>query len=298
MCKYEKDDKNRVMKKVLLTAGVIALFAVSCNSNKSGNEADSSAAMDSLRIESLEADKDSLMSLMGEISNNLLEINGLENIVTSKEFKSESPSKKREILNNIEAIKQELANRRKKLEELESKLKKQNGYTANLQKTIDSQKKLIDEQNKKISDLEGELAKANIKIESLNVRVDSLNTEVTNVSKEKQIAEQKSEDLTNQLNTCYYVVETNKVLKEKKILEKKFLGKTKVMEGDFDRSAFIKADKRTLTEIPTGSTSAKVVSKQPSGSYEIVDENGYKVIKIIDANLFWEKSDFLVIEVK
>ena len=143
-----------------------------------------------------------------------------------------------------------------------------------------------------------ELAKANIKIEDLNVRVDSLNTEVSNVSKEKQIAEQKTEELTNQLNTCYYIVETNKVLKEKKILEKRFLGRTKIMEGDFDRSAFVKADKRSLTEIPTGSTSAKVVSKQPTDSYDIVDENCYKVVKITNAILFWEKSDFLVIEVK
>ncbi|MBO8475994.1 MAG: hypothetical protein IAB88_03260 [Bacteroidetes bacterium] len=285
------------MKRVFFVAGLIAVFAVSCSDGKTDNAADE-AAQDSIRIETLETEKDSLMSLMGEISNNLIEINGLENIVTSKEFKSESPSRKREILNNIEAIKQELAVRRQKLEQLEEKLKKQNGYTANLQKTIDSQKQLIDQQNKKITDLEDELAKANIKIEDLNVRVDSLNTEVSNVSKEKQIAEQKTEELTNQLNTCYYIVETNKVLKEKKILEKRFLGRTKIMEGDFDRSAFVKADKRSLTEIPTGSTSAKVVSKQPADSYEIVDENGYKVVKITNANLFWEKSDFLVIEVK
>lgn len=285
------------MKRVFFVAGLIAVFAVSCSDGKTDNAADE-AAQDSIRIETLETEKDSLMSLMGEISNNLIEINGLENIVTSKEFKSESPSRKREILNNIEAIKQELAVRRQKLEQLEEKLKKQNGYTANLQKTIDSQKQLIDQQNKKITDLEDELAKANIKIEDLNVRVDSLNTEVSNVSKEKQIAEQKTEELTNQLNTCYYIVETNKVLKEKKILEKRFLGRTKIMEGDFDRSAFVKADKRSLTEIPTGSTSAKVVSKQPADSYEIVDENGYKVVKITNADLFWEKSDFLVIEVK
>ena len=285
------------MKRVFFVAGLITVFAVSCSDGKTDNAADE-AAQDSIRIETLETEKDSLMTLMGEISNNLIEINGLENIVTSKEFKSESPSRKREILNNIEAIKQELAVRRQKLEQLEEKLKKQNGYTANLQKTIDSQKQLIDQQNKKITDLEDELAKANIKIEDLNVRVDSLNTEVSNVSKEKQIAEQKTEELTNQLNTCYYIVETNKVLKEKKILEKRFLGRTKIMEGDFDRSAFVKADKRSLTEIPTGSTSAKVVSKQPADSYEIVDENGYKVVKITNANLFWEKSDFLVIEVK
>ncbi len=285
------------MKKIFLFIG-IGLFALSSCNNKKLDEAKEAAARDSIAIETLEGQKDSLMSLVGEVSNNLLEINRLEGIVSSQDFKSESPSKKREILNNIEAIKQELAERRQKLDELEAKLKKSNGYTAKLQKTIDSQKQLIDEQNKKISDLEGELAKANVKIEGLNTRVDSLNTAVANVSEEKSKAERRSEELNNELNTCYYIAATNKVLKSKNILEKKFLGKTKIMEGDYDREAFTKADKRTLTEIATNSKSAKIVSKQPANSYEIVDVNGNKVVKITNPSLFWEKSNFLVIEIK
>lgn len=287
------------MKKTVFIAsiGVMALL-LSCNNGKL-KDAQNAAARDSVVIETLSAQKDSLMSLVGDISSNLLEINKLEGIVSSKDFNSESPAKKTEILNNIEAIKMELANRRQKLEELEKKLKNSNGYTANLQKTIESQKQLIDSQSAKIQSLEKELADANVKIEGLNVQVDSLNTEVSNVEQAKQLAEEKSESLSNQLNTCYYIVDTNKYLKDKKILEKKFLGRTKIMEGEFDRSAFTQADKRILTEIATSSKSAKVMTKQPENSYEIVDdENGNKIIKITNPNLFWEKSDFLVIEVK
>lgn len=285
------------MKKLFLLVGIGVVALASCN-NKKLEEAKETAMRDSITIETLDGQKDSLMSLVGEISDNLLEINKLEGIVSSKDFKSESPSKKKEILNNVEAIKQELALRRQKLNELESKLKKSSGYSAGLKKTIDSQKQLIDEQTQKIAALEDELAKANIKIEGLNTKVDSLNVTVDNVSKEKQIAEQRSEELNNELNTCYYVAATNKVLKSKNILSKKFLGRTKIMEGDFDRSAFVKADKRTLVEIPTGKKSVKIMSRQPANSYKIVDENGLKVIKITNPNLFWEKSDFLVIEVK
>lgn len=285
------------MKKILLFIGVSALVLSSCNNQKL-EQAREAAVQDSLTIESLTAQKDSLMSLVGDINNNLLEINELENIVTSKDFQSESPSQKREVLNNLANIKRELAERRKKLEDLEAKLKKNNGYTANLKKTIDTQKQLIEEQNSKISMLEGELAKANIKIEGLTGQVDSLNTQVETVSNAKAEAEARSVQLNDQLNTCYYVVATNKELKAMQILEKKFLGRTKVMEGDFDRSAFVKADRRTLTEINTNSKSAQIKTKQPANSYEIVDVNGLKTIKIINPNLFWEKSDFLVIEVK
>ena len=285
-----------MMKRVVLFLGIGIIAMSSCN-NKS-DQAKEAAVEDSITIANLDSQKDSLMTLVGDISSNLAEINRLENIVSSQEFSSESPSKKQEILNNIVAIKNELALRRQKLDELEARLKKSNGYTANLKKTIEGQKDLLAEQDKKIAALEDELAKANIKIEGLNTRVDSLHTEVTTISKEKQVAERKSEELGNQLNTCYYIVATNKELKSKKILEKKFLGKTKIMEGDFDRNAFVKADRRKLSEIPTGSKSVKILTKQPSNSYKIVDVDGKKVIRIINSSLFWEKSDFIVIEVK
>ena len=98
------------MKKILLFIGASALVLSSCNNQKL-EQAREAAVQDSLAIESLTAQKDSLMSLVGDINNNLLEINELENIVTSKDFQSESPSQKREVLNNLANIKRELAER-------------------------------------------------------------------------------------------------------------------------------------------------------------------------------------------
>lgn len=285
------------MKKLFLIVSIGAVALTACNGGKL-DKANEIIAQDSIEIESLSGQKDSLMNLLGEINGNLLEINQMENIVTSKDFSGETPERKKEILNNLESIKHELAIRRQKLDELEAKLKKSNGYTAGLKKTIESQKELIAGQSAKIQDLEGELAKANIKIEGLSTQVDSLNVAVETVSSEREAAIKKSEDLTNELNTCYYIIADNKSLKEAKVLEKKFLGKTKVMEGDYDRSAFIKADKRQLTKISTNSKEAKIVSKQPVNSYVIEDEGGVKVIRITNPTLFWEKSDFLVVEIK
>ena len=81
------------------------------------------------------------------------------------------------------------------------------------------------------------------------------------------------------------------------LLEKKFLGKTKIMEGNFDRSFFTKADKRTLKSINTYAPKAKILTKQPVSSYEINDVGGNKVINITNPTLFWEKSDFLIIQI-
>ena len=69
------------------------------------------------------------------------------------------------------------------------------------------------------------------------------------------------------------------------------------MKGDFDMAYFTAADKRTLTEIATHSNKAEIKTSQPKDSYQIVDVNGQKVIKITDPAKFWQLSNFLVIKV-
>lgn len=69
------------------------------------------------------------------------------------------------------------------------------------------------------------------------------------------------------------------------------------MKGDFDESYFTTGDKRNLSEIPTHSKKAKILTSQPADSYEIVDVNGQKVVKITDPTKFWQLSNFLVIQV-
>lgn len=115
----------------------------------------------------------------------------------------------------------------------------------------------------------------------------------------KDDAERRSEAIGNELNECYYVVGSIGTLKELGILESGFDGKSKIAEAGFDRSRFTKADKRTLREIATGSRKVKILTKQPVGSYTIADDGGgKKIVRIENPTLFWEKTEFLVIEAK
>ena len=283
------------MKKLLIPLTVIAITAIaSCNNKQSDSQLQHEA--DSIKIVSAESERDSLLSLVGEISASLSEVNQLEGIVASPEFNAETPQRKQEIVSNIVALRNELANRRAKLDELEQRLKKSGKYDEKLRSTIEKQKELIEQQEQKIADMQKRLEEAHIKIEQLSSNVDSLHKEVGNITAEKEAAEQRSEAIGNELNLCYYALGSNKELKAHNILEKKFLGKTKILEKDFDRSYFTKADKRTLHTIHTYSNKIKVLTKQPVNSYEITDGSDGKIIKITNPTLFWEKSDFLVIE--
>lgn len=285
------------MKNLASIMFVGAIMLTSCNGEKLKQAEERNLVLgDSLSVAL--ANQDSLFVLINEISDGVNQIKGIENILTtSTDLNAESKSKKEQLRNDILAIQHELQVRRERLAELEKKLKNSQYYSSTLKKTIKNLKAEITQQQQTISDLRGSLAAANIKIEELDMTVDSLNTAVANVTQEKEIAQEESINLANELNTCFYAVGSKSELKEHKIIETGFLKKTKIMKGDFEQSYFTTADKRTLVSIPTHAKKSQILTNQPQDSYEIVDENGLKIVKITNADKFWSLSNYLVIQV-
>ena len=102
------------------------------------------------------------------------------------------------------------------------------------------------------------------------------------------------------LNTGWFVFGTSSELKEQKIISKKLLQKTKVLENeDFNKDYFTQIDIRTDKEIKLYSKDAKLLTAHPEGTYELVkDDKGQLTLKITNPNKFWSISRYLVIEVK
>ncbi|MBR1551392.1 MAG: hypothetical protein IJ632_03630 [Muribaculaceae bacterium] len=243
------------------------------------------------------AEKDSLMALMTEISDGMMQIKQMQDVVNTVNISGETPDRKAQLRNDIVVIKQSIEERKKRLADLEKRLAQSTNYNAEMKKTIASLKKQLEEQKTTIDDLTAQLAKAHVEIENLNKSVDSLTNVNTAVVQEKVKAQEESVRLANELNTCYYAVGSKKELKANKIIETGFLRKTKIMEGDFERSYFTKADKRTLSIVPLHSKKAQVMSKHPAGSYEIVEEGNVKSLHIINPSKFWEYSNYLIVKI-
>ena len=244
------------------------------------------------------ADRDQLLSLVNEISSGMAEIKRLENILTvSTGVNGETPSQRAQIEADIAAIQQTLQQRREQLEQLERRLQQSTLNNKNLQQTVETLRAQIDSQSAEIENLRASLDDANRQIGELNSTVDSLHTTVNTVTGERDQAQAETQELANEMNTCYYVVASKKELKEHKIIESGFLRKTKIMRSDFDQSFFVTADRRTLHSIALHSKKAKVHSNHPSGSYQIVDQNGQKVLKITNPDQFWSISNYLVVEI-
>ena len=225
-------------------------------------------------------------------------IKGLEKILGDpSSLQGESQSKRQQIRNDMAAIQATLQQRRERLDELEKKLKTTNSNNTTLGKTIESLKSQIADQENTIGTLRENLSKANIQIADLSEKVDSLSTTVNAVTEAKDQAEEENVKLADELNMCYYAIGSKKELKQYDIIKTGFLKKTKVLPSDFDASYFHRADKRTLTTIELHSTKAKVVTDQPTDSYTIEDVDDQKILRITNTTRFWDKSNYLVVQI-
>lgn len=275
---------------------VLTSMLFSCNVNNE-KEQQSLAEVTKQELATALNERDQLLSLVKDVSAGLNEIKQLENIMTIAANKQyENPGQKNRILADIASLKKKIQQRKTHLDDLESKLQKSTINGKELQETIKALRTQIDSQMEEIESLRQQLTAANEHIGALNNAVDSLNTTVSTVTGERYAAQEASVKLENKLNACFYVIATKSELKKHNIIESGFLRKTKLMKGDFDKDFFVISDKRTLTTLPLNATKVKVLSSHPENSYELIEENGQKNLKINNPDKFWSLSNYLVIQ--
>lgn len=289
------------MKRVLIVCALAACLLSSCENEKQKKEVENAQALAAATREELEsaiAERDQLLDLINEVSSGMDDIKGVEQIVAVN-ASGESVDNRGKITADINAIRASLEERRQKLADLEQKLKNSKINNSKLLQTIETLKGQIDSQAREIEMLNTNLAEARQRIGVLDQAVDSLGTQVETVTEERNAAQEEAINQANIANTCYYAIGSKSELKNHDIIEGGgFLRKTKIMQGDFDQSFFIKGDRRTLTTIPLHSKKAKIISAMPpSSSYEMKDVNGQKVLEITNPSLFWGVSNYLVIQI-
>ena len=285
-------------KSAIALCGGLLLFMGACN-----NGYKEKAEQDSIRIAELTSNyeeaatfNDSLMLLMGDIYNGLDSINMQEGLLYNN-GSGERGDRRAEVRSNLSAIKARLAKNHELLNQMEKKLRDSGNKNAVLAQTIEQMQARLDQQDSRIVVLENQLAKANDSIVNLNAQVAAKEEQVQVQTEAKEAAMSAYNEADAQLNTVYFAMGTNKELKQNGLLEKKFLGQTKVLKGDVNEAYFTKADKRTLTTIPTGAKKIKLWTNMPAGSYEEVKNADNTVtLKITNPNEFWMYTPYLVIQ--
>lgn len=287
------------MKKTVFFIASGALLLASCAGNDQKKIEEDSVRIADLTAEYEEATNfnDSLMLLMGDIYTGLDSINTQEGLLYNMGA-GDNADRRAEIRRNLSTIKARLAANKQLLASMEEKVKATGNQNSVQAKTIAQLRQHIEQQDAKIAQLESDLSKAKDQIGNLTTQVEETQQQVVEETQAKEEAQAAAAAAANEANTVYYAIGTNKELKNKGLLEKKFLGSTKVLKGQFDASYFVKGDKRNLTSIPTNSKKVKIWTNMPENSYRIVGEkNGPKTIEITNPERFWSLTNHLVIQI-
>ena len=285
------------MKKSIPLFALGALMLASCSGEKGKSDADSLQIV-TVQYEQASSFNDSLLLLMGDIYDGLDSVNSQEGLLYSMGNGSEKFDRRAEVRQNLEGIRNRLQQNRDLLSQMQAKLDKSTGENSVLKKTIADLQARIDRQEAKIAELNTQLEAANAEIMQLNEQVNKDQEDLQAETAAREQAQAEATAAENLANRVYYAIGTNKELKKNDLLEKKFLGQTKVLKGDFNESYFTKADKRTLSTIPTGSKKVKIWTNMPADSYEILENaDKTKTIKITNPTEFWSMTPYLVIQV-
>lgn len=285
----------KMVKLKVLFVVTIAAMLVACNEGMKGNGSND-RERDSLRniIDQKDNEINDLMGTFNEIQQGFDLINEAEGRVNMMKSNAEDNSSAENIRENMEFIQETLEENRRKIDELQNKLKTSSINSAKLKETIDNLTRQLNEKNAELETLRAQLAEKDVMIEELSGTVNNLKEENAQVKQQKEETEQIARSQDTQLNTAWYVYGTSKELKEQGILRK-----GEVLNGDYNKNYFTKIDIRKVNVIPFESKSAELLTNHPAGSYTLLkDSKGEYTLRITDAAKFWSVSKFLVVKVK
>ena len=284
------------MKNILLLAGITMLM-ISCGPDYI------------TEVERMMRERDSLMaqydakdSVINGYMQDIAEIQtSIEGLTAQEEMLNRegannpeiSQDAKTRIMGDIEGIRQMIDQNKKKLSDLQSRVRKSNVKVAELEKMIGSLNSQLAVRDSSINSLNENIFALNGKITTMQSEIDTMITD--NARKAAEIT-----DKTTKLHTAYYTVGDYKTLRDKKVLAKQGgflgLGKAKTMVPDFNREAFTQIDFTSTKTIQLNTKSAKLLSTHPTGSYNLLSENKkVTAIEITDPEKFWQASKYLVV---
>lgn len=282
------------MKKIIFMAALVSMLASCLDGFKSNNGGD--RERDSLRniIDQKDNELNDLMGTFNEIQQGFDLINEAEGRVNMMRMGAENNNSAENIRENMQFIQETLDENKRKIEELQGKLKSSSINSAKLKEAINSLTQQLTEKNAELEKLRAQLAEKDVKIEQLSGTVTNLQTENAQVKQQRDETAQIARNQDAQLNTAWYVFGTSKELKAEGILSK-----GEVLQGNYNKNYFTQIDIRKVNVIPLESKSASILTNHPAGSYTLLkDSKGKYTLRITDVAQFWSVSKYLVVKVK
>lgn len=271
---------------------ILAGFSVSCeNSNGEVSKQDS-----------LSVENQRLNEFLDILAYTMDSINGQEKYLYTN--KDGMPiTNKEQIRNNMRIFKFNLEEQQKRIAELEAQLaeaKDNKEMVKKLRGIIKTMQIQLEEKNQLITQLQAELDQKNFNIAELKTHVQTLSNRVDELVVEAEETATNLETTKTELAQAtigYIIMGTKKELSSAGVLKGGFLKKKKVDNENLDASKFKSVDTRSVSTLDIPGRDAKIMSSQPSSSYNITENDDTKTcqLQIVNSSQFWEASRYLII---
>ena len=184
------------------------------------------------------------------------------------------------------------------------KLKENESLIKLLNKKIDGNKNQNLRYQQEINNLNEIIAKSNREVYFLQEEISGLSSSFSAIFEKYNEQKVTISNLNSKLNEIAYVIGTKSELLKNNILSKEGgfigIGKSRKLSSELNTDYFTYLSKTEFKSLTLGYKSAKLITSHPVKSYELIN-NSEEIIDslvIIDKDLFWNNSKYLVIEVR
>lgn len=285
---------------------LLSLIIFSCNSNNESILKDK-IIIDSLKtqlsskvevLKSLEYEKvnnDSLVNqyalYIEKIKENINEINKQESIINNAK-------------NNLDFITLDTTDVINAIKILSIKLQENESMIEELSNAVILEKDKNSQFASSVTQLSEQIAKSNREVYFLKEELNSINASFESVFNKYTLQNIKINDLNQKLNQVAFAIGTKTELLNNGILTKSggLIGivKSRKLNNDLNTDYFTYTSRVEFRKLILGFKSVKLITSHPTGSFKLHNSSREKIdsLEILDNDVFWRNSKFLVVEVK
>jgi hypothetical protein len=285
---------------------LLSLIIFSCNSNNESILKDK-IIIDSLKtqlssnvevLKSLEYEKVNNDSIVNQyalyierIKENINEINKQESIINNAK-------------NNPDFITLETTDVINAIKILSIKLQENESMIEELSNAVILEKDKNSQFASSVTQLSEQIAKSNREVYFLKEELNSINASFESVFNKYTLQNIKINDLNQKLNQVAFAIGTKTELLNNGILTKSggLIGivKSRKLNNDLNTDYFTYTSRVGFRKLILGFKSVKLITSHPTGSFKLHNSSKEKIdsLEILDSDVFWRNSKFLVVEVK
>ena len=155
-----------------------------------------------------------------------------------------------------------------------------------------------------VTQLSEQIAKSNREIYFLKEELNSINASFESVFNKYNLQNIKINDLNKKLNQVAFAIGTKTELLNNGVLTKSggLIGivKSRKLNNNLNTDYFTYTSRLEFRKLILGFKSVKLITSHPTGSFKLHNSSKEKIdsLEILDKDVFWRNSKFLVVEVK